>query len=302
MRRCHVLFAVLLTAVLLAACGSAPAAAPTAPPAAAPTVPPVAAEPQLLRLATTTSTADSGLLEAILPAFEAEANARVEVIAVGSGQALELGRNGDVDVVLVHARSQEDSFVAEGFGINRRDVMYNDFVLVGPTADPAGVAAMSTAREAFLALAAAEAPFASRGDSSGTHSKELSVWATTELTPGPDLPWYKELGQGMGATLITANELGAYTLTDRATWLATAENLPNLSIVFGGTTIAENPDQGLSNPYGVIPVNPERHATVNNELAERFATWLTGAEAQAAIAVFGEDIYGQALFFPSATP
>jgi tungstate transport system substrate-binding protein len=294
MSRYHVLFAVLLAALLLAACGSAPVAMPTEAP--------VAAEPQLLRLATTTSTADSGLLEAILPAFEAEANARVEVIAVGTGQALELGRNGDVDVVLVHARSQEDVFVAEGFGINRRDVMYNDFVLVGPADDPAGVAATSTAREAFMAIAAAEAPFASRGDNSGTHSKELSVWTATELTPGPDLAWYNELGQGMGATLITANELGAYTLTDRATWLSTAENLPNLSIVFGGMTIAENPDQGLYNPYGVIPVNPERHATINNELAERFAAWLTGAEAQAAIAVFGEDAYGQALFFPNAMP
>lgn len=281
----------LLAALLLAAC-----AAPAAPPAATPTA------PQLLRLATTTSTADSGLLDAILPAFEAEAGARVEVIAVGTGQALELGRNGDVDVVLVHARSQEDAFVAEGFGVGRRDVMYNDFVLVGPPADPAGVAATASAREAFLAIAAAETPFASRGDSSGTHTKEQSLWSAAGLTPSQELAWYRELGQGMGETLITANELGAYTLTDRATWLATASNLPDLRLLFGGATVAENPDQSLYNPYGVIPVNPERHPDVNSALAERFAAWLTSAEAQAAIAAFGQETYGQPLFFPSGTP
>lgn len=290
MPRSLLLLTLLVVGLLLSACGAAPAAqTPTATPA-----------PQVLRLATTTSTADSGLLEAILPAFEARANARVEVIAVGTGQALEIGRNGDVDVVLVHARSLEETFVAEGFGINRRDVMYNDFVLVGPADDPAQVAATTTATAAFRAIAAAEAPFASRGDNSGTHAKELSIWASADLTPTPDLAWYNELGQGMGATLIMADELRAYTLTDRATWLATAGNLPDLRIVFGGDTIAENPDPGLYNPYGVIPVNPERHSGINAELAEAFAVWLTSAETQAALGVFGQETYGQPLFFASA--
>ncbi|RRR75138.1 MAG: tungstate ABC transporter [Candidatus Viridilinea halotolerans] len=285
----------LLLMTLFVACSSAPTSSPV-PPAAAP------AEPQILRLATTTSTADSGLLEAIIPDFETSTNVRVEVIAVGTGQALALGRNGDVDVVLVHARAQEDAFVADGFGTKRRDVMYNDFVLVGPLADPAQVAETTSISDALRAIAAAEAPFASRGDNSGTHSKELRLWAASAITPTAELPWYNALGQGMGATLIAANELSAYTLTDRATWLATAASLPDLTIVFGGATIEANPDQSLYNPYGVIPVNPERHAGIEHELAEAFATWLTSAETQAAIGAFGAEQYGQPLFFAAANP
>ncbi len=282
----------LLAALLLAlaACAAPPAAqTPTEPPA-----------PQVLRLATTTSTADSGLLDAILPAFEAAHGARVEVIAVGTGQALELGERGDVDVVLVHSRSREDAFVEAGYGVGRRDVMYNDFVIVGPSDDPAGVAATGTARDAFSAIMAAEAPFASRGDDSGTHTKELSIWASAGVTPTPELGWYRSLGQGMGETLITAEELGAYTLADRATWLATSANLPRLRLLFGGERIDANPDPALYNPYGVIPVNPERHPTVNAALAEAFAAWLTSPETQAAIGAFGTDTHGQALFFPMA--
>lgn len=294
--------------VLLAACGAPPAAQtpaepPTAAPAAtaAPTAAPAASgEGQVLRLATTTSTADSGLLDAILPAFQAQSGAEVEVIAVGTGQALELGANGDVDVVLVHARSREDAFVEAGDGVNRRDVMYNDFVIVGPADDPAGIAATTTAKDAFLAIVAAEAPFASRGDDSGTHSKELSIWASASVTPTQELGWYRSLGQGMGETLIAANELGAYTIADRGTWLSTQDNLQDLAILFGGATIDANPDRALYNPYGVIPVNPAKHEGINAELAEVFAAWITSPEAQAAIGEFGKDEYGQALFYPSA--
>ena len=255
---------------------------------------------QTLRLATTTSTADSGLLDAILPAFEQQAGARVEVIAVGTGQALELGVRGDVDVVLVHARAREDAFVAEGHGIDRRDVMYNDFVIVGPPSDPAGVATATSASQVFQQIAQAEALFASRGDDSGTHTKELAVWQAAEVTIGSELAWYRSLGQGMGETLITANELGAYAITDRATFLAAQDNLPDLTIIFGGATIAENPDPLLFNPYGVIVVNPERHPTLNSDLAEQFSAWLTSAETQAAIGQFGVEEFGQALFNPSA--
>lgn len=259
---------------------------------------PNANAPTVLRLATTTSTADSGLLEAILPAFEQQYDARVEVVAVGTGQALKLGENGDADVVLVHARSREDEFVANGFGINRRDVMYNDFILVGPTTDPAGIAGIPLAAEAFQTIADNAATFASRGDDSGTHSKELSIWRSIDMTPSVEMNWYQSLGQGMGETLITANEQLAYTLADRGTYLALQDNLPDLTIVVGGETIEDNRDPALLNPYGVIPVNPERYPDIQAELAEQFAAWLVTDETQAQIAVFGIDTYGQPLFFP----
>lgn len=253
---------------------------------------------QVLRLATTTSTADSGLLDAILPDFEQRYNARVDVVAVGTGQALKLGSNGDADVVLVHARAREDAFVASGDGINRRDVMYNDFIIVGPAADPAQVGAASDASDAFKRIARAEATFASRGDDSGTFSKEQSIWASAAITPTAELSWYKSLGQGMGETLQFANEQRAYTLTDRGTYLAMRDKLPELTIVLGGATIRENSDTRLRNPYGVIPVNPARHAGVNAELAENFAAWITSAETQQRIGRFGQDRFGQPLFYP----
>jgi tungstate transport system substrate-binding protein len=259
-----------------------------------------ASEPQVLRLATTTSTADSGLLDAILPDFEAKNNARVDVVAVGTGQAIELGTNGDADVILVHARAREDAFVEAGDGVNRLDVMYNDFILVGPKDDPAGAAGAASAKDAFAAIAAAEAPFASRGDDSGTYTKEKSLWASTGLTPTADLAWYLPLGQGMGETLQFANEKPAYTLSDRATWLSQQANLPNLGIIFGGATIDENPDKALYNPYGVIPVNPETHAGVNFDLATAFAEWITSVDTQRLIAQFGQDTFGQSLFYPSS--
>lgn len=256
-------------------------------------------EPEVLRLATTTSTDNSGLLDVILPAFEAEYNATVEVVAVGTGQAIALGEAGDADVILVHARSREDAFVAEGHGTERYSVMYNDFIIVGPEADPAGIQGMSTAAEALSAIAAAEASFASRGDDSGTHTKELSLWASAGITPDPNAAWYNALGQGMGDTLNFANETSSYTMTDRATYLAQQANLPNLVVLVGGDSIADNPDPELYNPYGVIPVNPDKGG-VNAELAQAFADWLTSLETQEAIAEFGVSDFGQPLFYPNS--
>jgi len=257
-------------------------------------------EPQVLRLATTTSTADSGLLDAILPLFEEQYNARVDVVAVGTGQALELGANGDADVLLVHARAREDKFVADGDGVNRLDVMYNDFVVVGPTTDPAGIAGMELARDAFAQIAAAEASFASRGDDSGTHTKEKSVWTAAGITPTVNSGWYLSVGQGMGETLIFANETLAYTLADRGTWLSMQENLPGLTVLVGGVTIDQNTDEALLNPYGVIPVNPATHPGVNVDLATQFAEWLTSAETQQMIGDYGQEQFGQPLFYPNS--
>ena len=279
----HNLVLILFTA-LLAAC----AAQPIAP-----------LEPKALRLATTTSTQDSGLLDAILPDFETRCGCRVDVIAVGSGQALALGANGDADVVLVHARSREDEFIAQGDGIDRRDVMYNDFVLVGPKDDPAGVAGFELAKEALARIATAQSDFASRGDDSGTHAKEKSLWASIGITPTSENAWYDSLGQGMGETLKFADERGAYSLTDRATFLALREHLPNLVIVVGGQSIEDNPDEALLNPYGVIIVNPEKHPGVQFDLARQFVEWLTSVETQRLIGEYGADKYGQSLFFPA---
>ena len=257
------------------------------------------APPQKLKLATTTSTADTGLLDYILPDFQNKFNAKVDVIAVGTGQAITLGVKGDVDVVLVHARTLEDKFVADGDGINRLDVMYNDFILVGAKEDPAKVKDMITAKDAFIAIAKSSAAFASRGDNSGTHSKEKSIWASAQITPTKEATWYLSIGQGMGETLLFANEKKAYTLSDRGTWLAQQSNLPNLVVVVGGNTIAENKDKGLLNPYGVIPVNPAKHPGVNFDLATKFAQWITSAETQKKIGDYGKDKFGQALFYPT---
>jgi tungstate transport system substrate-binding protein len=203
-------------------------------------------------------------------------------------------------VILVHARAREDAFVEEGHGTNRRDVMYNDFILVGPADDPAGVSGTATAADALAAIAAAEAPFASRGDDSGTHTKEMSLWEAAGVTPGPEGGWYNSLGQGMGETLTFANEAGAYTLTDRGTFLSQRDNLPNLTVVVGGESIEANADPALLNPYGVIPVNPEKSDAINGELAEAFAEWITSPAVQEQIGQFGVDVYGQPLFYPDA--
>lgn len=282
----------LALVLALAACGAAPTTTPTSAPA-----PTTAQAPQTLRLATTTSTADSGLLEAILPDFEARTNAEVQVIALGTGQALETAARGDADVVLVHARKREDAFVAAGDGINRRDVMYNDFVLVGPPSDPVGALGLPRAADAFKLIAEQAAAFAARGDDSGTATKELSIWASIGITPTAELGWYKSLGQGMGETLITANEQGAYALADRGTFLAMRDKLPNLALMVGGATIDENKDKALLNPYGVIPVNPAKHPGVAAALAEQFAAWITSPETQAQIGAFGKQQFGQPLFY-----
>lgn len=253
----------------------------------------------VLRLATTTSTHDSGLLDAILPDFEESHSARVDVISVGTGQALALGEAGDVDVVLVHARSREDEFVAAGHGVQRFDVMVNDFVIVGPPNDPAGVKGLPEAAAALAQIAAAEASFASRGDDSGTHIKEMTLWEAAGFPTRPAGDWYRSLGQGMGSTLIFANETGAYALTDRATFLAQSSSLNNLAILVGGERISENPDKMLTNPYGVIPVNPDK-GSIEQKLAADFVSWLTSPQTQAAIANFGRDRFGQPLFYPAA--
>ena len=256
-------------------------------------------KPHILRLATTTSTDDSGLLKVILPNFEEKNNAQVSVIAVGTGQAIALGEAGDVDVILVHARSREDAFVAAGHGTERHDVMYNDFVLVGPTADPAQILGTRLAKDALATIANTTAPFASRGDDSGTHTKEVSLWQAADLVPNINDHWYESLGQGMGDTLVFANESGSYTLTDRATFLANQANLPNLTILVGGSSIADNADPALLNPYGIIPVNPDK-GNINAELAQEFVEWLTSLETQEMIATFGTAQFNQPLFYPDS--
>jgi tungstate transport system substrate-binding protein len=284
-KRPLVLYTIALLAVLLSACSAQPAA-------------PVA--PAVLRLATTTSTQDSGLLDTILPDFETQCACRVDVVAVGTGQALEIGAKGDADVVLVHARQSEDKFVADGNAKERFDVMYNDFIVVGPNDDPAGVSGRELAKDAFQAIMDAQAPFASRGDNSGTHTKELSIWASLGVTPTQEMAWYNSVGQGMGETLVFANERGAYTLTDRGTYLSARENLPNLTIVVGGDTLEANKDPALLNPYGVMAVNPDTHPGVQFDLAMQFIEWLRSPETQAKIGAFGADKYGQPLFYPNA--
>lgn len=259
-----------------------------------------------LVLATTTSTENSGLLPVILPDFESRFGATVEVIAVGTGQALELGRNGDADVLLVHARELEDAFVAEGFGVNRQDVMYNDFVIVGPAADPAGIRGQTDVAAALTQIANRQSPFISRGDNSGTHVKEQSLWQATSSplveTPSvdgastyvrPEGDWYQSIGQGMGATLTVADEQQAYTLSDRATYLARTLEGTDLEILVEG-------DSRMFNPYGVIAVNPELHPSVNATGAEAFINWLTSVETQQLIGQFGVEEFGSSLFIPDS--
>lgn len=259
------------------------------------------AAPPILRLATTTSTADSGLLSAILPAFEKACACRVDVIAVGTGQALEIGRRGDADVLLVHARAQEDQFVAQKHARERRDVMYNDFIIVGPAGDPAKASSAARAVDAFFAIARASARFVSRGDKSGTETAEKAVWAAARISPSGQ-SWYASLGQGMGETLITANERGAYTLTDRGTWLSMEAKLPHLRLLVGGANLADNRDPSLRNQYGVLAVNPDVHPGVNDALAQRFVEWLVAPDTQRAIGEFGQQKFRQPLFYPNASP
>lgn len=242
-----------------------------------------------ITVASTTSTENSGLFAHLLPQFEKATGISVRVVAVGTGQAIRLAEKGDADVLFVHHRPSEERFVAEGYGLARHDVMYNDFVLVGPADDPAGVRERKEAPAALAAIAAARAPFVSRGDDSGTHKKERALWAEAGVDPtGASGSWYRESGSGMGATINVAAGMGAYTLADRATWTA-FENKGGLAIVLEG-------DPRLRNPYGVIVVNPEKHPHVKKEAAQRFVDWLLSEEGQGAIAAFRID--GQQLFFP----
>ncbi len=244
--------------------------------------------PPLLRLATTTTTANSGLMEHLVQAFTRDTGIDVHVIAVGTGNALRLGRDGEVDVLLVHAREAEQRFLDDGFGIDRREVMYNDFVFVGPRADPARVAGCGGASDALRRIHDSRAPFISRGDDSGTHRRERRLWQKTRLEPRGR--WYREVGQGMGKTLQIANESDAYTMTDRGTWLAYRARL-DIDL------LCEN-DPDLLNPYGIIAVNPGRHPDVNYAGASELIRWITAPRGQNLIGDF--QIRGQALFNPAS--
>ncbi len=294
----RILFATLLAlCLLLSACGPAVTPAPTTESPTATPVPPTEtlagpSNPTLI-LATTTSTQDSGLLDVLIPLFEAATGYQVQTVAVGTGQALKMGEEGNADVLLVHAPSSEKTFMDNGFGKDRALVMHNDFIIVGPASDPAGIKGLPIV-DAYKAIAAAGATFVSRGDDSGTNKAELALWKKAELDPKTDKPaWYIETGQGMGATLTIASEKGAYTLTDRATYLANKTNL-QLEILVEG-------DNALLNVYHVITVNPDKWPKVNYEGALAFLNFLVDPNTQTVIGQFGVEEYGQQFFIPDAT-
>jgi tungstate transport system substrate-binding protein len=247
------------------------------------------AQQKFITVASTTSTEQSGLFKHLLPKFERKTGIQVRVVALGTGQALDLARRGDADVVLVHAKPLEEKFVAEGFGVRRFDVMYNDFVLVGPKSDPAKVGGAKDIVAALRKIKAAEVPFASRGDRSGTHFAELQLWKAAGIDIDKDKgPWYRETGSGMGQTLNTASGMNAYALADRGTWLS-FKNRGDLAILVEG-------DKRLFNQYGVMLVNPAKHPHVKKELGQAFIDWLISPEGQKAIADY--KINGDQLFFP----
>ena len=302
----HLLILMLVALALLAGCGDAPAAGTaqqlspggtasqsTAAPAAtiAPTSIPRTGNSKDIILSTTTSTQDSGLLDVLIPQFQQQSGYRVKTIAVGSGAAIALGQRGESDVVLAHAPENEKQFVESGAGINRQLVMFNDFILVGPADDPAGVKGKSGALDAMRAIADAKATFISRGDKSGTHQLEQKLWKAANLTPSGQ-GWHMESGSGMGQTLQIADQRTAYTISDRATYLAFKDKL--------GLVIALEGDPQLLNIYHVIAVNPERFPQVNKAGAEALIQFLLAPETQQTIRSFGQDKYGQALFTPCA--
>lgn len=252
---------------------------------------PASAQDKSIVVASTTSTQDSGLFGHILPLFKAKTGIEVKVIAQGTGQALDTARRGDADVVFVHAKSQEEKFIAEGHGVKRFDVMYNDFVMIGPKSDPAGVSGWKDIVAALKTIQGKALPFVSRGDKSGTHSAELALWKQAgidiETAKGP---WYREIGQGMGAALNTAGAMNAYVISDRGTWLSFKNP--------GDLVIAVEGDKRLFNQYGVILVNPEKHPTVKKDLGQNFIDWILSSEGQAAIAAY--QVNGKQLFFPNA--
>jgi tungstate transport system substrate-binding protein len=252
---------------------------------------PAHAQDKSIVVASTTSTQDSGLFGHILPLFKAKTGIDVKVVAQGTGQALDTGRRGDADVLFVHAKAQEEKLVADGFGVKRYPVMYNDFILIGPKSDPAGIKGMTDVAEALKAIKSRGEPFISRGDRSGTHIAELDLWKAAGIDIGKEKgPWHKEIGQGMGAGLNTASAANAYVLADRGTWLS-FKNRGDLDILVAG-------DKRLFNQYGVMLVNPEKHPHVKKELGQAFIDWLVSPEGQKAIADYR--INGQELFFPNA--
>jgi len=254
-------------------------------------VAPLATAQKFITVASTTSTEQSGLFKYLLPIFEKKTGIQVRVVALGTGQALDLARRGDADVAFVHARSAEEKFVAEGHGVKRIPVMYNDFVVIGPKSDPAKIRGSKDVVEAFRKIKAASAPFVSRGDRSGTHIAELALWKAAGIDIASEKgPWYRDTGQGMGPALNTASSMGAYVLADRGTWLS-FRNRGDLTILVEG-------DKRLFNQYGVILVNPEKHPNVKRAEAQAFIDWLVSAEGQKAIA--GYRIGGEQLFYPNA--
>jgi tungstate transport system substrate-binding protein len=253
---------------------------------------PAFAQDKSIVIASTTSTQDSGLFGHILPLFKAKTGIEAKVVSQGTGQALDTGRRGDADVVFVHAKSLEEKFVAGGFGMKRFPVMYNDFIVVGPKSDPAGIKGRKDVADALKTIKAKGAPFISRGDKSGTHNAELNLWKVAGVDIATDKgPWYREIGQGMGAALNTASASNGYVLADRGTWIS-FKNRGDLEIVVEG-------DKRLFNQYGVILVNPAKHAHVKKELGQQFIDWITSPEGQKAIADY--KLNGQQLFFPNAT-
>jgi tungstate transport system substrate-binding protein len=253
---------------------------------------PALAQEKSIVVASTTSTEDSGLFGYLLPIFKDKTGITVKVIAQGTGQALDTARRGDADVVFVHAKPAEEKFVAEGYGVKRFDVMYNDFVLIGPKTDPAGVVGSKDILAAFKSIKAKQAPFVSRGDRSGTHQAEFALWKDAGVDiAGEKGPWYRDIGQGMGAALNTASAMNAYVLSDRGTWIS-FKNRGNLVVAVEG-------DKHLFNQYGVILVNPEKFPHVKKELGQAFIDWILSPEGQKTIAAYKID--GQQLFFPNAT-
>ena len=289
--RSTILILTFLISLTLFACATpATPTTPTSP--SAPIEAPTPGGKNTLILATTTSTQDSGLLDYLLPDFEKEFGVKVYVIAVGSGQALKLGQDGNADVLLVHSPAAETEFMNNGDGVRREDVMYNDFVIVGPENDPAGIKGMTSAVEAFKKIAESQAEFLSRGDKSGTNTKELAIWKKANITPSGD--WYQSTGQGMGEVLTMSEEQQAYTLSDRATYLARSKEGLKLSILLEG-------DKDLFNPYGVIAVNPAKNLKIQTDLANQFIDWLISLSVQEKIGQFGQVDFDQSLFTPDST-
>jgi tungstate transport system substrate-binding protein len=294
----YVLSLFLFTVLVLSACGPVTTPTPTevvVPPTSVPTaiiIPTatVPANPDII-LATTTSTQDSGLLDVLIPAFEAQTGFKVKVVAVGSGAALKLGEEGNADVLLVHSPAAEATFMSNGFGTDRRLVMHNYYIIVGPASDPAGIASASSTVDAFAKIAASGAQFISRADKSGTNTMELSLWKKAAITPTGQ-PWYVETGQGMGATLTIASEKAAYTLTDRATFLTNQKNLDLVPLY--------QSDAALLNAYHVIVVNHDKWPTTNLDGANAFANYVVSLAGQAVIMDYGKDKFGQQLFIPDA--